>query len=305
MPPSPPFPPPPPPPPPRPRRAPRAGRAAAALLSALLSGCTSPFTPGSVITDLRVLALVTTPPEVGPGQTVTVQAVTAAPGDAPPATARWSACPFSAGATAAYACVLPACETPLTPAADGTVTLDPVAVAQACLSAAGGSLPGAPPGTGLPATLEVIVRYVATDGAGLTREAIQRIPVTTQGPPPQPNLPPVFQSIEVGGAPAATSGIAGTLPAGGSLPIAVAIDPASIQQYTDASGALATEEIVVSFYTTAGRFTLDRGLAPTASTSLQSQDLPAGATEALLWVVASDLRGGEAAAGPFRIALGP
>jgi hypothetical protein len=62
--------------------------------------------------------------------------------------------------------------------------------------------------------------------------------------------------------------------------------------------------VVVSFFTTAGRFTNERAQAtidaPEAGTSLEATDL-GGARDAWVWVVARDLRGGAAVSGPFQV----
>ena len=282
----------------------------APLGALLLAGCATDFTPASVVEDLRVLAIVAEPPDVllpatfpGPTETVTLRATAvappASPGGAPatPSTVSWSFCPFSIGASTGYACAVPACETPLTPAADGSVTIDPVLLGAACLASSGGALPGAPAGSGLPAGFEVLVRYVATLD-GLRREAVQRIPVLAATATSR-NLNPVISST--------TSGADCALAAGpcsvGAIPIDVAIDLGSFQPYT-VGDRTAEETIVVSFFTTAGRFKDPTGqatpAAPATSALLEAKEL-GGATQALVWVVARDLRGGEAVVGPLTV----
>jgi hypothetical protein len=285
-------------------------------LALLLGGCADTFTPGSVVEDLRVLAIVAEPPEVrppatpgAPTESVTLRATAVTPPPAPgappaapdPAEVQWTFCPFSVGASSGYACAVPTCETPLTPAADGSVTVDPIALGVACLASLGGSLPGAPPGTGLPEKVEVLVRYVAT-AQGLRREAVQRIPVWTTTPPATVarNLNPVVTSASTG------AGCAGGLPgcSVGAIPIQVAIDPSSFQPYPAGTDRTALETVIVSYFTTAGRFTDERDQAtvdaPAVGTSLEATDL-GGARDAWVWVVARDLRGGEAVAGPFPV----
>ena len=56
-------------------------------------------------------------------------------------------------------------------------------------------------------------------------------------------------------------------------------------------------------YTTAGRFDYDRASGPDARVNLDHESIPAVVNEALVYVVARDLRGGEAVAGPFRVAV--
>jgi hypothetical protein len=282
----------------------------APLGALLLAGCATDFTPPSVIEDLRVLAIVAEPPDVllpasfpGPTETVTLRATAVAPPATPgglpvmPSSVTWTFCPFSIGASSGYACAVPACETPLTPAADGSVTVDPVLLGAACLAASGGALPGAPAGSGLPSGFEVLVRYVATFN-GLRREAVQRIPVLAATATSR-NQNPVIASGTVGDDCHAST----TTCAVGSVSIDVAIDPASFQPYAVGERTV-DETIVVSFFTTAGRFKYESGqatsAAPATSTVLEAKEL-GSATEALVWVVARDLRGGEAVAGPLSV----
>jgi hypothetical protein len=287
------------------------------LAALLLAGCAENFTPGSVVEDLRVLAIVADPPEVwlpatlpptpsGPFQLVALQAVAVAPPSAPggtprsPSTETWTFCPFSTGATTGYACALPACETALTPV-DGRVTVDPIALGLACIGGPGGSIPGAPPGSGLPDQIEVLVRYVATLD-GLTREAVQRITVHTTTLPPglAANANPIISAFAVG------TDCSGSSPgcAVGSVRLDVSMDPGSFQTYPGGLDRTLQETVDVSFFTTAGRFQYQKGLttaaAPSTYTVLDATELN-GARQALVWAVARDQRGGEAVAGPLTV----
>jgi hypothetical protein len=84
----------------------------------------------------------------------------------------------------------------------------------------------------------------------------------------------------------------------------VSIDPASFQPYPAGTDRTVLETVVVSFFTTAGRFKDDRGQAlagsPQTSVSLEAREL-GSARQALVWAVARDLRGGEAVAGPLTV----
>ncbi len=62
---------------------------------------------------------------------------------------------------------------------------------------------------------------------------------------------------------------------------------------------------MVSFYTTAGRFDYDWANGPDAIVTLKPEELAAGTTEAAVWVVARDLRGGQTVGGPFRVVVAP
>jgi hypothetical protein len=281
----------------------------------LVAGCAESFTPASVVENLRVLAIVAEPPELrlsaaaGGNELLTLRvtavAPPATPGGAPvtpdPMDVAWTFCPFSVGASTGYACAVPLCETPLAPDASGrVVSFTPLDRLVGCLVSLGGTLPGAPTGSGLPAQVEVLVRYVATLD-GVRREAVQRVPVWT-GPPPaaqERNLNPMIADFSVGVG--CTGGVSGCAVA--SVPLTVTIDPASFQPYP-AGDRTVLETVVVSFFTTAGRFKDERGqatsAAPSTGTVLEAKDLGA-AREAWVWAVARDLRGGEAVAGPLEV----
>jgi hypothetical protein len=77
------------------------------------------------------------------------------------------------------------------------------------------------------------------------------------------------------------------------------------ETYLDPAGRTVQEQLVVSFFTTAGRFDYDRALGPDARVMLKYESIAAGTTGAQVWVVARDLRGGEAITRPFDVAVGP
>jgi hypothetical protein len=317
----------------------RRHRVGLGLLALLLAGCTQDFVPGSVIENRRVLALVADPPELDgtqPGAATTVRAVEAQPLDQaePPGTTlerRWSLCPFSLGARAGYACALPQCEVPLVPDAGGAVTVaqaDLLALVTTCLQAPG-TVP--PPGLGdgtFPAVSDVLVRYrlvEVTPAAAvpevLLREAVQRIPVWNQPPTRALNGQPAFAAVavEVDGVAAqpcadptaagvATCAAAGTLTPLAPLSIVAHVDPATIEDYPTGD-RIATEAFNLTFFTTAGRFDYEAASAtrdqPSGGVKLKFEAVPETTRDALLWVALRDLRGGEAVAGPFRLAVAP
>jgi len=308
--------------------------AAAALAG--LAGCAEDFPPASVVEDQRILALLADPPELDgrvAGATTTVTAVEAAPPApfVPDATLvrRWSFCPFTLGASTAYRCAVPACETALTPAGDGSVTIEPRDLAEQCLADFGATFPPEVLGGGaLPATVEVVVRYrlvrpgATPAGDVVVREAVQRIPVWTTAPTSPLNRAPTFDPslLRIGTAttPATCTDPASpgtpacpaiaTLRPGLDLPIEVGVTSGSFDQFT-ASDRTLTETLTVSLFTSAGRFKDDRGNvtpgARSTGTVLQHDKVPAGTTSALLWTVVRDLRGGEAVAGPWLVAVAP
>lgn len=316
----------------------------AALLALALAaaGCADTFTPASVIEDRRVLALLAEPPALDGtdhAAATTVRAVEAEPLLPPPLPAgtdalerRWSFCPFSLGAAAGYACAVPACEVPLAPDASGAVTVRPLEEIDACLAALGAAVPP-DLAAGLPPTVEVLVRWrlvavaSATPGVGevLLREAVQRVPVWTVAPTAPPNASPAFAAAAVtvgsgGSAVVATPcpapdaagvkgcPVAGTLTRDGLLRVVAAVDGDTIERYA-VGDRTADETFAVTFFTTAGRFDEDRGAAsralPAVAVGLKHEEVPAGTEDALLWVILRDLRGGQAAAGPFRVAVAP
>ncbi len=290
------------------------------LLVAAAAACGPSFPPRSVVFDTRVLAIEATPLAVGPTDSVTLRAFRVGPSCDPPGpivSERWSFCPFSVGSSAGYACAVPECEgsillpeVPLVSACgfSSPVTATPGALAEQCLAllASSGAIPPGVPGA-VPERVDVLFRYTAQGTSGPPREAVQRIPLYPAGAPADPNLPPGIVSVAIGGttwAPDGTrTGDVPVLPRGGSLDVVATLDPNSAQQYGE-GGRTLTEQLVVSFYGTAGRFDYDRANGPVASVKLKDEET-GGATSALVWVVARDLRGGETVGGPYDVAIAP
>lgn len=284
-----------------------------ALLLLAAAGCAEEFTPRSVLFDLRVLAIRASPLEAGPDEDVTLDAVRVATPGARIVEERWTFCPFSIGSTAGYECAVPVpgCEVDLpAPLVDGDgpsapVTANPGALALQCLAvlSAAGGLPPAIPGE-LPEKVEVLFRYAVKDSLGSKREAVLRFPVYPGGAPADRNLPPTIDSVSIGGTVAWTSGApTGTVPAPvlrpGGLDVLARVGGA--QTYVD-GGRTLTESLVVSFYTTAGRFDFDRANGPDALVTLEYDEI-SGAGAAQVWAVARDLRGGQTVAGPMPVTV--
>lgn len=277
----------------------------AAPLVLLAGGCSTDFLPASYLHDLRVIAIVATPLEAGQGDTVTLVPTVYAPPGSVPVSQGWTFCPVTAGSATGYACAVSQCQTSLAAAADGSTSASPYALALQCASTfgTGGTVP-----PGVPDVVQSTFTYDVTQDVKLPdgsfdrqrRIAVQAVPLWTRGPPVNPNLPPIIASVEIGGVPAAA---AGPVPEGGSAPVRVRIDPASVQTYVDASGRSVQETMTVSYFTTAGRFQYDRQTGIDTSVDLQAIDLapkPADGA-AQVWVVARDLRGGQAVEGPFAV----
>ena len=263
-------------------------------------GCTNDFSPQSDLLGLRVLALLADPLELAPGQPVTLRPEDHVPPGSTVVSRRWTFCPLSAGSVAAYACAVPQCEVELAPAADGSVTANPTEIVAGCLGFTGGSLPST-----VPDQLLTVFRYrVATDQAE-TREAVLQIPQWTRRAPPDPNLPPVILGVEIGGIPAEVGVPTPPLPVDGILPVRLLIDPASVQTYVDAAGVSRTETMTGYFYTTGGTFSAGITSGVDTTTDMEGTGFLPGQASAEVWVVAVDLRGGQAVAGPFTVPLGP
>lgn len=268
----------------------------AVVLALGAAGCASDFPPPSFLDDPRVLALVAEPPELGFAERATVTAHTWVP-EGLVASGTWRFCPFSLGASVGYACIDPACVQDLTPAGD-TVTVVPAN--NPCIQAALANAPQAGLPANLPSRIEAIVTYTATAGA-VTRQAVLRLPVTFPDPPAAPNHNPVILRVEIGGQQMALpEGTAqAVLTPGARIPIrAVLGDP-------ETTPAGNREDSVISFFTTAGRFDYDRALGPDGSVQLEGKELAGANSPAEIWVVARDLRGGQAIAGPFSLEVRP
>lgn len=284
------------------------------------AGCGVEFTPRSVVEDTRVLAITATPLELGPADSVTLTAWRVGPPGGAIASESWSFCPFSIGATAGYACAVPECEAQVTlaqPALATTygpsnaLTASPGALAQQCLALLSGSgaLPPDVPAA-LPEKVEVLFRYRVTAAGSREREAVQRIPVHLAGAPADPNVAPGIATVAIGGPGqvvwenGTSTALVPVLRSGETLDVDVLLTEGSAQTYVE-GGRTLTEQLVVSFYTTAGRFDYDWANGPDASVKLKGEELAAGTVDAQVWVVARDLRGGEAVAGPIALSVVP
>jgi len=278
----------------------------ASALGALLvvTGCKNDFSPQSDLLGLRVLALVASPLELAPGESVTLRPWDYLPPGHSITSHRWTFCPLSAGSVAAYDCAVPQCEVDLPPAADGTVTANPTQLIVQCLGTTVGGVPA-----GLPAQVLTVFRYrvVATDGGSApeSRDAVIQVPQWTRQAPPDPNLPPVISGVEIGGVPAQVGVDTPPLPVNGTLSVRLLIDPQSVQTYVDAAGLNQTETMTGYFYSSAGRFSNGLTTGVDTSVNLEGTNLLPGQTSAEVWIVALDLRGGQAVAGPFRVPIGP
>jgi hypothetical protein len=284
--------------------------ASALLIIGAGAGCDDGFSPPSYLNSLRVLAIVASPPEVGLGERARLTPhIYALQGDALRA-AVWSFCPLTLGAAQGFACALQSCEVPLKPEDDGSVLVDPAALAAGCaaqLVQSPGQPPGAAPSTkaALPERVESAVRLSVSTVSGERRDAVARLEVWTGGlPQGARNRAPVIQGVELDDAKAVTGQAAAEAAAEGDERIVrVRIAPASVDRFTDESGRQRTEEMIISFFATAGRFEYDREAGLDVTGRWRAEQLEPGQTEAQIYVVARDLRGGQAVAGPFVIPI--
>lgn len=275
---------------------------AVSLFAVLLlsAGCTNDFSPQSDLLGLRVLALVADPLELAPGEPVTIQPRSHVPPGSTVVEQRWTFCPVSAGAVAAYACAVPQCEVDLPAAPDGSATANPTAVLLQCLGITGGVVP-----SGVPDQLLTVFRYRVTTDLGESREAVLQIPQWTRRAPTTPNLPPVILGVEIGGQAAQVGVPTAPLPVDGLLAVRLLIDPLSVQSFVDAAGVTQSETMTGYFYTTAGTFSAGITTGTDTTSDLEGTGLLPGQATAEVWVVALDLRGGQSVAGPFTVPIGP
>jgi hypothetical protein len=278
-----------------------------AVVAALaLGACSNNFDPPSYLAGLRVLAVAADPLEAGPGEPVTLVPVLYVPPGQSVTALSWSLCPLALDATQAFACVVPECEVPLdADPATGAVTVDPSAAAAACVAAlvAAGGGAGAIPE--LPDKVDVVFRLHVETDAGEARDALERFPLWLQAPPPERNRPPVILAVTADGVAPDADGAWPAVAAGGQVAVRVTIDPASLDTFTDVDGSQRLEEPIVSLYATAGRFDADRGVGTDATVTWKAEKLLPADTEALVYAVARDLRGGQTVAGPYRLPLVP
>jgi len=293
-----------------------------AVALASLAGCSSNFLPPSYLNDLRVLAILATPLELiddgmKPPSSIAIDLHPVVYPAGSVTSQTWSFCPLSAGSIAGYACAVKECEggnaqgqvPSMVPGADGSIHVTLGDLLTYCY--AGASLPD-----NIPSPVETLFRYTVSSttspGTAQSRVAVLGVPLWV-GPLPAgfaPNAPPRFQTVEIGGKfvyaidPSVKIETPPPLPIGGSLPVHVVLTPDSAQTYVDAAGVTQVEILTIYFYATAGRFASDLATGLDTAVALQGNSFTAAelARPTLsVYVVALDLRGGQAVAGPFAV----
>jgi hypothetical protein len=271
------------------------------------TGCAGDFLPASYLHDLRVLALVSDPVEVGPNERVKVTPHLFLPEGDSLVERSWTFCPYHLGPTRGYACVAASCETQLSPGSDGSVTADPTALAAACLarlSSSTGLDPSRAGGlTSLPEEVEVLFRLRVRSSAGEEREAVERLTYYTRGLTAARNQPPRLRQVELDGAAVTAGKAAGAVSEGQSVELRVTVDPSSLDLFTDDSGAEREEEPMVSFFSTAGRFEANRAYGGDVTMRWTAESLAEDENEARIYLVIRDQRGGGAVSGPYTIPI--
>ncbi len=268
-----------------------------------LGSCGNDFLPPSYLNDLRVIALVPDPVEARAADEVSLTPHLYLPQDDSLTGEVWKFCPFSLGPTSGYKCAVPACETELFPEPDGSVRATPGTLAVQCVTELGGG--DNPEGVPfeIPEHIDVYFNYRVISSSGQARDAVFKQVLWTQGSPPAPNGSPLFESVEVGGLTVSPGETADPVAENVEVEFRVRIDPDSLDNFIDDSGRSRTEEVIVSFYTSAGRFEFDRSSGVDISQKWEAKKLEPGQTRADVYLVARDLRGGQAVFGPVFVPL--
>ena len=266
------------------------------------SGCSSDFEPPSLLSDLRVLALLAEPADLLLGDSLTLRpAVFVPPGDGL-ARQSFRFCPFTAGTASGFRCLDPRCELEWPAAPDGSLQIAVEAGWLQCLS----PLSGAALST-LPAettTLLPTFRYQALTQAGVSREAVLQVPLFLGAPPSHPrNRNPLIAEVLWDGADALAAASFGPVQSPDSVEVRVRVDPASLDAYQGPAGGWQVEEPLVSFYASAGRFQFDSAVGTDVTVRWRAEKLDPGVNQADFYVVVRDLRGGQAVFGPWSVPL--
>ncbi|MGC4117839.1 MAG: hypothetical protein QM765_25450 [Myxococcales bacterium] len=280
----------------------------ATIATALVLACADDFQARSQLADLRVLAIEASPVEAVAAQPVTLKPTVFVPSGQTVTRLTWKFCPISLGAQAGYQCLSPQCEFPLAPALDGSVTAVPALLAYQCATAlaeSGGETPSGTPGE-LPDALETVFKVAIETDGGLRREAVQRVKLWAKTAPAATNRAPALASVELDGLPLSPGRPAArSISLDQKTSLRIQVDPASLDRYVDGNGQEHTEDPVVSLYTTAGSFSGDRtsGTDDAVEWTVESKGLAPGVSEAQLYFVVRDLRGGESVSGPYFVTL--
>jgi hypothetical protein len=278
------------------------------LLALLLApACGEELDPVTFLQDPRVLAIVAEPIEAGPGEEVTLRPVLYVPEGAAVSSTTWRFCPMTFGPMAAYACLLPTppCLVDLEAEADGSVKANPSTLALACLAHARtlADLDVGVPGE-VPDKVETVFFLTVELDDGRRRESVMRVPLHTapvEAPRNRhPTLSVLVEGLELG------PGVSiHPVAEGDELKLSVSVDPSSLDPYVDHIGRDRVEEPIVSFFADAGEFERERDDGVEVENTWAFREHGTDRSEAHLYVVVRDERGGQAVSGPVTVPIAP
>ena len=276
-----------------------------ALALLLLPSCAEELDPVTFLQEPRVLAIVSEPLEAGPGEEVTLRPILYVPEGTKVASATWRFCPMTFGPMTAYACLVPSppCLVDLAAEADGSVKANPSALALGCLAHASSlaDLDASVP-VAVPDEVETVFFLTVELDDGRKRDSLMRVPLHTSPIEGPRNRHPVVSLLIEGKEPAPGDSFH-VFAEGDDLEIEVLVDPDSLDPYVDVIGRDRVEEPIVSFFSDAGKFDKERDDGTEVENTWRFLDHGLDRSEARLYAVVRDERGGQAVAGPVKVAL--
>jgi hypothetical protein len=263
-------------------------------LTLALAGCGDEFEQRSELTSYRVLAIQADPAEGPLGAPVTLRVADFDPADVNPEAKTgepfyvWAVCFFSLGALAQYECIHPALEVLFTTDTPELRLVIPELLAGLDLAALAEAFPdaqGAAAEAGLDpadclegASCQIYVRLFS-GRRGFTRvDSVKTLTLRSEGPYNQ-NPGAVALSLAEGS----------DLSPGGAVQVSATVAEGSAETYTDDEGESQTEELLLSWFSSAGLFEKSRTLDPGAPNLLILPDDPGPVR---LFLVVRDGRGG-------------
>lgn len=272
------------------------------VAAALCAGCANDFDPASFVDKLRLLAVVANPPEVAPGEAVTLTATAVNPGGSTP-TVTWDACllppPPATGESVNQACVTLMGGDQLVHLGDGAT----IATTMPAVTPSMVGLPDQTNGFYLP----VRVRLDA-DGKSLVAFYSLRIYLGALSPNARNQNPTFTGMFTATSADAGASDVTAVpdapplleVTAQQEVDLRALVTPESAETFVVYDGdprttppRTVTEAVAITWYTTAGHFTNEgTGIAKPDTTLVLDKHLPASGSTIDLWAVARDDRGG-------------
>jgi hypothetical protein len=269
-----------------------------------LAGCEAEDFPVSYLNNLRLLAIEARPLEAGPDESVIFVPKIYLPPDETLSLIQWSFCPFSPGAVAGYVCAIPQCEETLVAEDDGSLVVNPHALILGCINSLADiseQAPGIP--EELPQSVEVLFSLILETDSGFRRQSVFLFPVYLLDIPEVRNSQPKIDRIEINGQRVEQNQVVGSLAENEELDFRVVVDPASLDVYSNPLEQKLSEEVIVSYYSTAGRFAWERDDGLDVQVKFKAEKLEPDQIEAGLYAVIRDLRGGQTVFGPVWVPL--